>query len=154
MRTLTLHSPEETQALGVRLGRVLGPGDFVGLVGALGAGKTHFVRGVAEGAGVDPAIVASPTYAIVTTYPGARLTLHHADLYRLRDAAELEATGFHDLDDGFTAMLVEWIDQIPGAAPRDHLRLTFRHEGPEARTLEIEPRGPRAARLVEAWVGA
>ena len=109
MRRVLLTSPEQTHALGVRLGALLAPGDFVGLVGQLGAGKTHFVRGVAEGAGVAPGEVSSPTFAIVHPYQG-RFPLHHADLYRLKDEDELYATGFFDLLGPDSAMLVEWLE--------------------------------------------
>ena len=144
-------SPERTHAWGVRLGELLQPGDFVGLVGDLGAGKTHLVRGVAEGAGVERSQVASPTFAIVYPYQG-RLTLHHADLYRLADYDELYATGFLDLETGGGAMLVEWLDRIPEAAPRDHLRLTLRDVGEESRELVAEAWGARPAELLRAWM--
>ncbi len=120
--SFTTRSPEETHALGVRLGLLIRAGDFVGLSGDLGAGKTHFVRGVAQGAGVGSGEVSSPTFAIVLPYCG-RITVYHADLYRLRDADELYATGFHDLVGEDGALLVEWIDQVPDAAPKDALMI-------------------------------
>lgn len=144
-------SPEQTHAWGVRLGQLLQPGDFVGLVGDLGAGKTHLVRGVAEGAGVSRSEVASPTFAIVYPYRG-RLPLYHADLYRLADYDELYATGFLDLMTGDGAMLVEWLDRIPEAAPREYLRLTLRDVGEESRELLAEAWGTRPAELLRAWL--
>ena len=150
-RLLDLESPEATHALGIRLGRALRPGDFVGLVGGLGAGKTHFARGVAEGAGIDPGQVSSPTYAVVQSYQGS-LVLHHADLYRLEREAELEATGFFDLDDGTAALLVEWIDQVPGVAPRDSLRIELRPNGPTARVFYASAGGPRSRALLTRWL--
>ncbi|RKG79176.1 tRNA (adenosine(37)-N6)-threonylcarbamoyltransferase complex ATPase subunit type 1 TsaE [Corallococcus terminator] len=152
-RRLVSPSPEETHALGVKLGELLAPGDFVGLVGELGAGKTHLVRGVAEGAGVAKSEVASPTFAIVYPYEG-RIPLYHADLYRLADYEELYATGFVDMvADNDRAMLVEWLDRIPQAAPREFLRVTLRHEGEAARSLEAEAFGARPAALLESWLG-
>lgn len=152
-RRLVSRSPEQTHALGVRLGQLLEPGDFVGLIGDLGAGKTHFVRGVAEGAGVSRSEVASPTFAIVYPYRG-RVPLYHADLYRLSDADELYATGFHDLVGSDGAVLVEWLDRVPEAAPREHLRLTLLadRESTEERSLVAEAVGPRAVALLEAWL--
>src|SRR5690348_12674735 len=111
-RAVESTSAEETFALGERLGALLRPGDFVGLMGELGAGKTQLVRGIAHGAGVNPREVASPTFAIVYPYRG-RLPLYHADLYRLQDYDELYATGFLDLVDAGGATLVEWLDRIP-----------------------------------------
>jgi tRNA threonylcarbamoyladenosine biosynthesis protein TsaE len=151
-RTVLSGSPEETHRLGVRLGQLLQPGDFVGLVGDLGAGKTHLVRGVAEGAGVSRSEVASPTFAIVYPYRG-RVPLYHADLYRLADYDELYATGFLDLVGGDGAVLVEWLDRIPEAAPREYLRLTLRDTGEESRELVAEARGARPVELLEAWLG-
>ena len=149
--TLRSASPEETHRLGVQLGRLLQPGDFVGLVGDLGAGKTHLVRGVAEGAEVERSQVASPTFAIVYPYQG-RLPLYHADLYRLADYDELYATGFLDLVGTDGAMLVEWLDRIPEAARREYLRLTLREAGDDARELVAEAWGERPAELLRAWL--
>lgn len=151
MATVRSHSPEHTYRMGVRLGRLLQAGDFVGLIGDLGAGKTHFARGVAEGAGVPADVVSSPTYSIVTTYPG-RLPLHHADLYRLHDDDELYATGYFDLLDGEGALLVEWLDHVPTAAPRDYLRVTLNWATESERELEVEPFGERAHALAAAWL--
>jgi tRNA threonylcarbamoyladenosine biosynthesis protein TsaE len=150
-RTVLSRSPEETHRLGVRLGQLLQPGDFVGLVGDLGAGKTHLVRGVAEGAGVSRSEVASPTFAIVYPYRG-RVPLYHADLYRLSDYDELYATGFLDLVGGDGAVLVEWLDRIPRAAPREYLRLTLRDTGEDSRELVVEAWGSRPVALLEAWL--
>lgn len=150
-RELRSGSPEETFRLGVRLGALLQPGDFIGLVGDLGAGKTHLVRGVAEGAGVERPQVASPTFAIVYPYQG-RLPLYHADLYRLADYDELYATGFLDLVGGEGAVLVEWLDRIPQAAPRELLRLTLRDTGGDSRELVAEAWGARPVRLLQQWL--
>ncbi len=152
-RTVVSGSPEETHRLGVRLGALLQPGDFVGLVGDLGAGKTHLVRGVAVGAGVSRSEVASPTFAIVYPYRG-RLPLYHADLYRLADYDELYATGFLDLVGGDGAVLVEWLDRIPEAVPREYLRVTLQDTGEVSRQLLVEAWGSRPVQLLEAWLPA
>jgi tRNA threonylcarbamoyladenosine biosynthesis protein TsaE len=150
-RTLRSESPDETHRLGVRLGELLQPGDFIGLIGDLGTGKTHLVRGVADGAQVARSEVASPTFAIVYPYRG-RIPLYHADLYRIADYDELYATGFLDLVGGDGAVLVEWLDRIPEAAPREYLRLTLRTVGDESRELHAEAFGRRPAELLAAWV--
>ncbi|WP_044186666.1 tRNA (adenosine(37)-N6)-threonylcarbamoyltransferase complex ATPase subunit type 1 TsaE [Hyalangium minutum] len=149
-RTLRSESPEETHRMGVRLGELLQPGDFVGLIGDLGAGKTHLVRGVAEGAQVARSEVASPTFAIVYPYRG-RIPLYHADLYRIADYDELYATGFLDLIGGDGAVLVEWLDRVPQAAPREYLRLTLRPVADDARELHAEAFGSRPAELLSRW---
>ena len=150
-RIVRSESPDETHRLGVKLGELLQPGDFIGLIGDLGAGKTHLVRGVAEGAQVPRSEVASPTFAIVYPYRG-RIPLYHADLYRIADYDELYATGFLDLIGGDGAVLVEWLDRVPEAAPREYLRLTLRPVGDEARELQAEAFGSRASALLGAWL--
>lgn len=148
-----LPSVEHTRALGRRLGELLAGGDFVALAGNLGAGKTELTRALCEGVGVPMDQVSSPTFAIVQSYRGGRLPLHHADLYRIGDVDELYATGFFDLQDAVGAMVVEWIDQVPEAAPADHLRLELRITSPEARELTAIATGPRAQALLARWLG-
>jgi tRNA threonylcarbamoyladenosine biosynthesis protein TsaE len=147
---LRTRSASATAALGERLGRLLAPGDVVALVGDLGAGKTCFVRGVCAGAGVPKDEVASPSFAIVATYRG-RLTVHHADLYRIADEDELFATGFGDLVGGPAqgALVVEWADRIPGALPAERLTVALAHDprAPSVRHLSLEGVGARHAAL-------
>jgi tRNA threonylcarbamoyladenosine biosynthesis protein TsaE len=147
-------SAEETRALGRRLGGVLQPGDFVGLVGDLGAGKTELVRGIADGLGVEKSQVASPTFAIVYPYEGGRLPLFHADLYRVADFDELYATGFLDLLGAGGAMVVEWIDRIWEAAPEDALIVTLLAWPADVnrRTLHARAHGGRSAQLLREWI--
>lgn len=152
-RPLSVRSPNEMRRLGERLGALLQPGDFVGLVGDLGAGKTVLTRGIAAGAGVNEAEVASPTFAIVYPYQG-RILIHHADLYRLSDVDELYATGFFDLL-GQGATVVEWADRVPEAMPDDRLVVHIARTGDRSRTLELDAHGERhqalARTLREAW---
>lgn len=146
-------SAAATFALGRALGTMLQSGDFVGLTGQLGAGKTAFSRGVADGAGVPLDDVSSPTYSIIQSYQG-RLTLHHVDLYRLTSEADLYSTGFHDLLEGEGAFLVEWIDQVRGAAPDDALRIALEVASLETRTLKITTSGPKSEALLKRWTTA
>jgi len=149
-------SAEDTLALGAKLGKLLQPGDFVGLIGDLGAGKTQLVRGVAAGANVPTAQVGSPTFAIVYPYVG-RLPIYHADFYRLESYDELYATGFTDLVAGDGAVLVEWLDRIPHAAPPELLLMRFRTpdaKRPEVRTISAQAFGPRHTTLLRDWIVA
>jgi tRNA threonylcarbamoyladenosine biosynthesis protein TsaE len=140
---------EAMQALGERLGRALRVGDVISLVGPLGAGKTTFVQGLARGAGVpSERHVASPTFALVNEHPG-RVSVVHADLYRINNRAELLELG---LDDAFdrAAVAIEWLDRFPDAAPPDRLELTIAFEDEGARRIEARGAGPRGDALVQA----
>jgi tRNA threonylcarbamoyladenosine biosynthesis protein TsaE len=143
-------SPEETRTLGEALGRVLQEGDFVGLVGDLGAGKTELARGVARGVGIPDEAVTSPTFSIVHQHHG-RIRLTHADLYRLTGPPDLDGTGFHELRDGPGATLVEWVDRVPGAAPPDAMRIVLVDTAETARELVVTTSGPRSEHLLQRW---
>jgi tRNA threonylcarbamoyladenosine biosynthesis protein TsaE len=140
------------QGLGERLGRALRAGDVVALVGPLGAGKTTFVQGLARGAGV-PADrhVASPTFALVNEHPG-RVSLVHADLYRIASRAELEELGLDDVFDR-AAVAIEWLDRFPDAAPADRLEIAIAFEPDGARRLTLAGGGPRGDALARALGG-
>lgn len=150
MEALSLHlrGAEATRALGEKLASLLEPGDFVGLSGDLGAGKTSLVRAICEALGVPPDRIASPTFAIVHPYESGRAPVWHADLYRLGDEDELYETGFFDLREGGGILLVEWIDRIPAAAPEEWLHVELRHVDEESREARIEGHGARGAELV------
>lgn len=148
--SLRLVGPEATRALGEAIAGALRPGDFVGLSGDLGAGKTSLVRAIAESLGVPSDQIASPTFSLFHPYLGGRLPLWHADLYRLADEEELHATGFYDLLGGESAVLVEWIDRIPEAAPDDWLHVELRHVDEESREALLSGHGPRGEALLRA----
>lgn len=141
-------TPEATRALAAALGRAVPPeGLVVALVGPLGAGKTVFAKGLAEGLGLDPAGVASPTFVIASEYPlspaqGRPRRLAHVDLYRVESARELEAVGFDDLLAPGVVLVVEWADRFPAALPPDHLELRFEAAGAEVRILHWIAYGP------------
>jgi tRNA threonylcarbamoyladenosine biosynthesis protein TsaE len=105
----TTNSPAETEEAGKRLGERLRVGDVVLLTGELGAGKTTFVRGVAQGTG-SPAPVASPTFQLVRIYPG-RVQLAHVDLYRVENTGELRDLGLEELSEQ-GAVVVEWGERL------------------------------------------
>ncbi|HET9725069.1 MAG TPA: tRNA (adenosine(37)-N6)-threonylcarbamoyltransferase complex ATPase subunit type 1 TsaE [Actinomycetota bacterium] len=121
---------EDTRAIGAALAPFLKPGDAVALTGELGAGKTTLVQGVARGLGVTEAVV-SPTFTLVREYHG-RLTLYHADVYRLDRVQDVLDLGFEEMtDDG--ALLVEWGDAVEGLLPADHLSIELTVPGGDER---------------------
>src|SRR6185436_18643887 len=99
-QTISTASEAETTTVGRQLASRLRAGAVVLLFGDLGAGKTAFVRGLAEGCGVAPEEVSSPTFTLIQEYRGRRLTLLHADLYRLNNAQEIDELGLDELGEG------------------------------------------------------
>lgn len=121
-------APETTRVLAALLGRSIGArGLAIGLVGPLGSGKTVFVKGLAEGLGVDPRTVSSPTFVIAQEYalPEGPERLHHLDFYRLTSESELESIGFLDLLGPGQVLAVEWLDRFPAALGPDRLEVVF-----------------------------
>lgn len=130
-------SPEETEALGFRLGKCLHGGEVLALFGGLGMGKTAFTRGIAAGLGI-PSGVSSPTFALVHDYTG-RLTVHHFDMYRVDGWDDLYSTGFFDYLDTEDVLIIEWSENIEGALPPDAIRITIsKGESEEERLFEME----------------
>jgi tRNA threonylcarbamoyladenosine biosynthesis protein TsaE len=104
-------SEDETAAVARQFASTLEAGDVLRLSGNLGAGKTAFVRGLAEGLGIDPSEVSSPTFTLIHEYRGGRLTLYHADLYRLQRAAT-EDLGLEELGVADGVLAIEWPDRL------------------------------------------
>ncbi len=141
------HGPGQTRRLAACLGRLLRPSDVVLLSGELGAGKTVFVQGLARGLDVaNP--VSSKSFVLLGEYPG-RITLYHADLYRLEAPEEAEELALAEYcADG--ALAVEWPERAPEIFPPDHLLVRFQVTGERRRRLTLEAKGPRAAELLAA----
>jgi tRNA threonylcarbamoyladenosine biosynthesis protein TsaE len=116
--------------------RFLG-GEVVLLEGELGAGKTAFVRGLARGLGSDPGEVASPTFVLLTAYPGP-LTLHHADLYRLKGDGDEGELGLEELPGRRGVLAIEWAERLVHR-PWDRVhRVRLEHAGEGERRITIE----------------
>ncbi len=114
-------SPEETEALGRRIGAQLAGNEIIALFGGLGMGKTAFVRGLAEGLGIDQNEISSPTFAIVHEHEGDK-TLFHFDMYRVESWDDLYSTGFFDYI-GNGVVVTEWSENIEGALPDDRINI-------------------------------
>lgn len=147
--TVISHSPEETISLGEQWGRKAGPGWVVGLTGALGAGKTQLVKGIARGLGIG-APVRSPTFVLVNEYTDGRLPLMHLDLYRLETPQQIVAAGLDQYwRRAVGVVLVEWAERWPefakpGAPPTAHgaFRLVcFEQLGETERRITYEDSG-------------
>ena len=134
MATTILRTPEETIEFGRTMAAALHAGDVLALSGELGAGKTHFVKGVVAGLGADCAVT-SPTFTLIHEYRGGRLPVFHADWYRIDDEEELIKIGMDDYlaEDG--VVIVEWAGKFRGALPPHTRWLEFRFREDGAREV-------------------
>jgi tRNA threonylcarbamoyladenosine biosynthesis protein TsaE len=135
--TIDVQRLVDTEALGRCLAAHLFPGAVVALVGALGAGKTHLVRAIAEGLDIpNPAVVNSPTFVLIQEYE-ARLPIYHFDAYRLASEAEFADLGVHEYFQGNGVCLVEWADKVPTYLPTERLEIRITITGEKSRLFEI-----------------
>jgi tRNA threonylcarbamoyladenosine biosynthesis protein TsaE len=134
------NSHDETVALGRRIGGQLRGGEVIALIGPLGSGKTHLVKGIAAGLDAGAAsVVTSPTFVLVNEYPGARLEIYHVDAYRLESLRELQMLGFDDLCHPGSVVLVEWADKVePALRNIQHIIVTLVHSGPASRKITFQ----------------
>jgi tRNA threonylcarbamoyladenosine biosynthesis protein TsaE len=133
---ITTQSEQETAAVGRELAPSLAAGSVVLLFGDLGAGKTAFVRGLAEGLAIPADAVSSPTFTLVQEYRGGRLPLFHVDLYRLDDPREIDDLGLDEIAaDG--VMAIEWAEKLPSRY--DHaIAVRIGHGDGDVRNVEID----------------
>ncbi len=129
------NSEKETEEIGARFAKQLPPGSVVAMYGDLGAGKTAFVRGMAQGMGID-AHVSSPTFTIVNEYPGER-ELIHFDMYRLSSSDELFDIGWEDYLNRGAVCAVEWSENVKDAFFGDEISVTIEKTGDSSRRITI-----------------
>ena len=133
---LVSRSADETQALGERLGAKLGKGDVVACIGALGAGKTCFLQGLARGLGVATDVT-SPTFVLINQYQGGRLPVYHVDAYRTASLTELVDLGLEEMLHGEGVTIVEWADKLMPLLPARAVTVTIGGLGDEPREIEL-----------------
>ncbi len=147
MFSIVTSSPEKTQGVGQLLGALLEPGSVVCLYGDLGSGKTSFSFGVAMGLEVHTQYITSPTFTLVNEYQG-RVPLYHIDLYRLKDAMELEGIGFEEYLESDGATVIEWADRAEGELPPERLSVYFSDVTPTSREIGFLAEGERYEKLL------
>lgn len=139
MASFTSNSVEETIEFARQWSKALVPNDVVALVGDLGAGKTHFVKGLLQGlSGVDE--VTSPTFTLIHEYRSGRLPVFHFDFYRLNHAIEIREIGFDDYLEESGVAVVEWGDRFPQVFPERTRWLHIEAPSASERTITERPR--------------
>ena len=150
MISLLVQSIADTHGVAAAIAQLSRTSDIIVLAGEMGAGKTAFAQGFGAALGVDEPIT-SPTFTLVHTYDTGRVTLHHADLYRLDKMSEVSDLALHDMVDGDGVMLVEWGD-VASELLGDHLEVFLRHDTDHAddeRSIVIHSVGTQWASRLE-----
>ena len=133
-------SPEETFALGEKLGREAKPGQIYTLNGDLGTGKTVFTQGFASGLGITEP-VNSPTFTILQVYEEGRMPFYHFDVYRIGDVEEMDEIGYEDCFYGEGVCLIEWAELIEETLPENVIVVTIEkdlEQGFDYRKITLE----------------
>jgi tRNA threonylcarbamoyladenosine biosynthesis protein TsaE len=147
-------SPAETRMLASTLGKHAEPGLLIGLQGRLGAGKTVFVRGLAEGLGIaDPRVVASPTFMLIHEYD-ARLPIYHFDSYRLVDENAFVELGINEYFEGEGVSIVEWSDRVESTLPRERINIRITDDNGTDRRIESALQGDRWKGVFLNWTAS
>ena len=136
-------SPEETFAIGEKIGLEAKPGEVYTLIGDLGVGKTVFTQGVAKGLGITEH-VNSPTFTIVQIYEEGRIPFYHFDVYRIGDVEEMEEIGYQDCFYGEVICLIEWANLIEEILPENYKQITIEknlEKGFDYRKITLQERG-------------
>lgn len=138
--TIETNSPEETFALGQKLGEQAKAGQIYTLNGDLGVGKTVFTQGIARGLGITEA-VSSPTFTIVQVYEEGRLPFYHFDVYRIGDVEEMDEIGYEDYFYGNGVTMIEWANLIEEILPKTYREIRIEKDlekGFDYRKITIE----------------
>ena len=134
------NSPEETFALGEKIGTEAQPGQLYTLIGDLGVGKTVLTQGIAKGLGIEESIC-SPTFTIVQVYEEGRMPFYHFDVYRIGDIEEMDEIGYEDYFYGQGLTMVEWANLIEEILPDSYQQITIEKDpekGFDYRKITIE----------------
>ena len=136
MLTFTTNSPEETIALGERIGKKLKKGDVIAMQGTLAAGKTTITKGIAKALGIDDTIT-SPTFCLISEYYG-KMPLYHMDVYRLEGAEDFINLGTDDMIYGDGVSIIEWSEKIMDELPEKTIILNIQPQEDQSRIITLE----------------
>ena len=144
-----LRSKADTERIGRAIGQVLRGGEVIALTGELGTGKTCMVRGIAQGVGLSPEKVSSPTFTIIQEYD-SHPSIVHVDLYRLENPSEIEDIGLSSYFDTNHVVIIEWADRADiTQLPNDRLILELSHAGRYSRWIRLRTSGTKSQALLE-----
>jgi tRNA threonylcarbamoyladenosine biosynthesis protein TsaE len=130
-------TPEETVALGEKIGRLLKPGDIIAMTGTLAAGKTTITKGIAKSLGIEDCIT-SPTFCLISEYSGKDMPLYHMDVYRLEGAEDFVNLGVDDMLYGDGVCIIEWSEKVKSELPSKTIWMTITPSDGGERTIRIE----------------
>jgi tRNA threonylcarbamoyladenosine biosynthesis protein TsaE len=130
-------SPDETKEIGFRLGKLLRPGDVVGLFGELGSGKTTMVKGIAKAFGIEERDIVSASFTIIAEYDTTP-PFFHIDLYRVGKVSELDEIGFWDHVWGNCISVIEWADKGGPNFPEEMIKIKLKSLNEETREITVE----------------
>lgn len=145
MQIIETYSPEETFALGRKLGEQAKPGEVCTLIGEMGTGKTVFTQGVARGLAIEEP-VSSPTFTIVQVYGQGRMPFYHFDVYRIACLEEMDEIGYEDYFYGQGLTMIEWADLIRELLPEQYREIIIEKDlekGFDYRRITIKENGGR-----------
>ncbi len=136
MLTFITKTPEETIALGVKIGNLLKKGDVIAMQGTLAAGKTTITKGIAKSLGITETIT-SPTFCLISEYYG-KMPLYHMDVYRLEGGDDFINLGTDDMIYGDGVCLIEWSEKIIDELPKKTIILKITPQDDGSRKIEID----------------
>lgn len=134
MATFTSNSPAETEAIGRRFAKELGPGAILALRGELGAGKTQFTKGLVAELGIET-VATSPTFTIIHEYSGGRLPVYHFDFFRLENGPSVARLDLDDYLFGDGVSVIEWADRFPEFIPEEARWISFEMKSENTRVI-------------------
>ena len=146
---IILHNQTERMSadLARKLAKKLFPGAFLAFYGGLGAGKTTFIRNMAEALGIED--ISSPTFTIIHEHENGKIPFYHIDAYRLSSSDELFASGFSDYLEKNGIIAVEWSENVPEALPAEYLKIAIGGNGDQPRTITLSAMGEKYNTIID-----